>query len=276
MGSKYGNFDVDQLVRNIKMIMGNKGKREIVVDKKGLNALENYMLSRYFSRSLLIYNKNIAGFEILLQTAFELLLEKYDKEDANYPYGYQNILKTSTTEDFTTFNDHYILNRIFEEARKSGNTNLKRISKMILYRTPLKGVYKIHNLNKPDTKCVNGLKIEKIKSIHKTSKYSDKFINILWINKKEWAFFKHGEVPMIKNPETAIDIMVDDEEIYKRTLRLHDTSNDEEKFSYLYKDDQSIMAHLCGLKNEVCGIYTTEKHAKSVEREIKKLLSDIS
>lgn len=73
-GVIYGLFDIDQIIRNLELYEPEDNR--LVVGEKGRNALEHYLLGRYFLYSSVLYHKTTVGFDLMVHSVYRGLIER--------------------------------------------------------------------------------------------------------------------------------------------------------------------------------------------------------
>jgi HD superfamily phosphohydrolase len=149
-GVVYGNIDLDYLIENMDLREDPPGSSNQVVAihrRKGLGALEHYLLARYHMYSQVIFHKTVRSLELLAKAAFIGLA----KEGRVFRH-YGEITDAIDTDAYVEFDDTYFLTRLQEYAKEAkGNAELKMVIQRLLDRRPLKLAYEFRILGEGDT-----------------------------------------------------------------------------------------------------------------------------
>lgn len=70
-GAPYGSVDIDYLIGHLKL--SDDGL--LAVDSKAIKTADHFLLGRYFDYQQLIYQRDVAGFELILKHAIRALLD---------------------------------------------------------------------------------------------------------------------------------------------------------------------------------------------------------
>mgnify|MGYP000913139174 FL=1 len=145
-GVTYGLFDLNQIIRHLDFYDEPDVDEEstgLYIARKGQKAVEDYLISRYFLYSTVIYQKASIGFHKMLSLVYEGLLER------NLAPSYFSLIQKFDSGDldwYYNFNDMLIVD-LLKKAIKSDiqddgyriNSNfLKECCQKIIERKPLK------------------------------------------------------------------------------------------------------------------------------------------
>jgi len=122
-GVNYGKFDLDTITNNFSIDwLDDEQWLGLTINKKGVGALENFVFSRY-SMYLHVYNhKATNGFELILSTAIEEIMEK--------PHVYETIYKSLTDiNEFANFSDGFMWQEFKTLAREKQNSYSSKLIK---------------------------------------------------------------------------------------------------------------------------------------------------
>lgn len=148
-GVVYGNIDLDYLIENMELREDPPDSTNKVVAihrRKGLGALEHYLLARYHMYSQVIYHKTVRSLELLAKAAFIGLAEQH-MVFANY----REIVDAINTSDYVKFDDNYFFTKLQEYERDGPDGELKDIVTRLLERRPLKLAYEYRTLGEGDS-----------------------------------------------------------------------------------------------------------------------------
>lgn len=271
-GAQYGLFDIDQLLRHMNVVKTPEGDL-VVVNKKGAQAVNNYLLSRYFMMSLILSNKAIASFEIMLQSIFELLLERYKDSDMK-PYYYKNMLETSATDDFIKFTDYYIYNKIIDN-RNASDELLSDLCNRLVERKNLKEAYKTIHLkeyNAAHKPCFC-----KIKECLDSQIPPNNLMNALRLPDGRLVFYKANDLSLISHPRESYELLKKKDLDYlelKEAIKLFDF--DTQQIEYIHQDQDSLISHLGKLELHICRIFTIKEDIPKAQKTIKEICENKS
>lgn len=148
-GVSYGVFDLQQIIRNLDYYDNadaTDGTSGLCVNKKGQKAVEDYLLSRYFLYSTVIFQKTSIGFHKMASSIYEGLLER------KLVWSYEDIINTfdeHKINSYLNYDDSYFWNALKKvvggdyslpdsDDFKYSSEYLKKCSEMLLMRKPLK------------------------------------------------------------------------------------------------------------------------------------------
>lgn len=146
-GVTYGLFDLDQIIRNLDYSTdAPEGTSGLFIKKKGLKAVEDFLLARYFLYTTVIYQKTSIGFQKMANIVYEGLLERNQIESY---FDLIDYFDNGELEKFYNYNDLGLLQKIHSvfkgevsienNADYVYNSNLiKNCCEKIIKRNPLK------------------------------------------------------------------------------------------------------------------------------------------
>jgi len=126
-GLVYGIIDVDRISRTIYF----DSEKRLCVEYKSKQALENFLLARYYMYSTVYHHRTVASFELMLRLIFSGLV----KDD---PSLSPSQVLSKGPECFAGYTDDFLLRTMIEY--KGQNEFLKELIRMYLRREPLKCV----------------------------------------------------------------------------------------------------------------------------------------
>jgi len=140
-GFSFGHIDLDYILENLCMDQDDK----LYVDYKGINALEHYITSRYFSYNV-TYHKTVMGFELLAKHAYYRMCKT---GNADIPSS-QNQLEQITKDDisFTKLTDDFFWEQL-RNWKPSDDDALVR--EALLNRVPPRLLFEERVLHKKET-----------------------------------------------------------------------------------------------------------------------------
>lgn len=163
-GVNYGLIDLDYLIRLIQvgkehtMIYKEEEKRDkfIGINKKGIHALEHYLMARYFSYSQITMHRTSSTFEALAKVC---LWHLYELEVI--PTRFKEIVDFVNKDEFIMFDDSYMLNRFGNKEYFEGEWELLR--ETLIERKRIKVLIEIKEITGQENKFRKGLDIRKLK-----------------------------------------------------------------------------------------------------------------
>jgi uncharacterized protein len=126
-GLPFGNVDIDYLITQMGVDENNK----LCLTKKAVKAADHFLLCRHFDRLQVAYHKTVVAMELVLKDVIEALL---DKEIINC--SREELKKNLSNQDWSYFDDHYILSKIRELKSGPIEDVLKLKVDSILERNP--------------------------------------------------------------------------------------------------------------------------------------------
>jgi len=128
-GLPYGSVDIDYILSQICLDRENR----ICISAKALRAADHFLLCRYFDYQQVTYHKSVVGFELVLKDVISALLEA-ELIDCSAP----TISKQIRSGSWNEFDDAFMLGKIRDLSRQTGDKNLKAKAISILNRFPPK------------------------------------------------------------------------------------------------------------------------------------------
>jgi HD superfamily phosphohydrolase len=125
-GGNYGTYNLDALVHNFSTAESN-GWFGLALNRKGVGALEDFVLSRFAMYRHIYNHKTSNGFELTLQLAITEVMQ--DKKVYDFVEG-----ALSDIDEFTDLVDAYF----WQEFRAYAKKNPKSATAAIHYRQPMK------------------------------------------------------------------------------------------------------------------------------------------
>ncbi len=80
IGKAYGLIDLDYLISKMVLIKNQEMSYDLCIDESALQTVEHYILSRYFSKTQIIYNPNVAFLNSLMGDILSFMI-KFDKKN---------------------------------------------------------------------------------------------------------------------------------------------------------------------------------------------------
>ena len=137
-GIKYGQFDRDFLLSNLRTYTTPKGQIGFGVKESAIHAVEDFLIARFWWYSQVIKNPQSAKFDIMSSHVAESFLKK------DWLYQFQDILSMVEERDerFFWWNDMYFMTRLQDVwlEKKITDPKTKEWVEMLLYRRAPKRV----------------------------------------------------------------------------------------------------------------------------------------
>jgi len=277
-GVSYGRFDLNQIIRHLdfkpyKFSNSDPQKEDqtttgLVIRKKGQRAVEDYLISRYFLYSTVIFQKANIGFHKMMEIIYRGLLER------EIVYSYMDIVDIFDHKDkknqFLNYNDICLENtlrkiqqnkiRLSEKSHYQIKAKfLKELIDRIINRRPLKLVksdsYTRDSISKPKDSWIfhYPLKLEEIAS--KTN------IDRSWIIPSEivTGITKVNPKLFLLDNRTIQDIL-------QEKIKVYDPDNHEDAnhVALLADDQSSIIRLLVNQELVIRNIYTKDDDYRKV------------
>lgn len=163
-GVNYGLIDLDYLIRLIEVgkehtiIYKSKEKRDkfIGINKKGIHALEHYLMARYFSYSQITMHRTSSTFEALAKVCLWHLYEL-----KKIPTRFSEIVDFINTDEFIRFDDSYMLSRFGEMEYFDGEWG--KLRETLIERKRIKVLIEIKEITGQENRFRKELDIKKVK-----------------------------------------------------------------------------------------------------------------
>lgn len=144
-GVKYASFDIQWLFGNMLIEEIKAEEREgLVVDaRKGLYAIESFLLSRYHMYEQVYFHKTTRCFELITQKILERVKELHKLQKINENYFlteefFNFLIKDPSLENFFYLDDYCILTHINHWGKITEDDILKELCDCIINRKPYK------------------------------------------------------------------------------------------------------------------------------------------
>jgi HD superfamily phosphohydrolase len=149
-GVVYGGVDLDYLLGNIEIRKWpvTSSNRVVAVHKrKGLGALEHYLIARFYMYSQVVFHKTVRSLELVAKAAFLGLAR-----EARVYSSYGEILESIDTNGYMNFDDSYFFAALRDyEKDPGGSAEIKRLIRRVLERRPLRTVSEVRLLASDET-----------------------------------------------------------------------------------------------------------------------------
>lgn len=238
-GVNYASFDIKWLFQNIEIgeIKTENNRKGLLINaKKGIHAVEAFIVSRYHMYEQVYFHKTTRGFEVITQKIFERLKELIDKNNSpnflnknipNFIADNNNISAYLALDDFSLFThfNHW--------AENSNDSILKLLSKSLIYRQPYKMFKEVENdelFNRDEYKKISEVfdDLEKENYFY----FDDQYLNVAYkdnylLGKKEaeraehiWLKYSNGNLKEFSEVSPIISSLKNNE-LRKRRAYIH-------------------------------------------------------
>lgn len=103
-GTSYGGFELGLLLRNL-MVQSYHGVDIVGIRPKGISVVDQYLISKYFAYTQVIFNRRVAIFDTMAEM-FSKVLIKLDKSTYPAPATLESYVKThNQNEEYLKFTD---------------------------------------------------------------------------------------------------------------------------------------------------------------------------
>ena len=137
-GVVYGRIDVDRIVNTLTVTADGR----LAVPMKAIHAVESFYIARLHMYRAVYYHKTITGYQLLMETIYELLANDPDTSTLLEPYTSPDGIKRAVREGtFFAWDDYYIgglLNYVVSHGL--GGRELRELASMYLNRRGLRTV----------------------------------------------------------------------------------------------------------------------------------------
>jgi HD superfamily phosphohydrolase len=131
-GVKIGLFDLDFLIRNLRLFEEN-GQQMLCIHEDGINVVDSFLVSRYFWYSQIIHEGTGYKFDLLAAKIGEYFLEN------NLTYSFDALMDRVSQKpyEYFTFNDSYFMAKLHEYLSGSRHhPMIGELSDMLARRIP--------------------------------------------------------------------------------------------------------------------------------------------
>jgi len=231
-GVSYGIVDLDRLLRTIYF----DSEKRLCVRYKGKQALENFVLARYYMYSTVYHHSTVASFELMLRQIFKALVD-----DDKLLHPSEAVSKGASY--FAGYNDDLVLRTMLNYDGK--NEFLKKLIEMYFRREPLKLVDEETRLVKQKMPGrYHSLLLLKNKEGHLNGLASASGVPVEWI-----LFDESKPIDLVSEEEAAIRIQ---------------TEEDSEDTVPIAKDESSIASVLRDVERVCLRMYTRQEYKDSL------------
>ncbi len=132
-GVKIGLFDLDFLIRAMRLHTTDKGQQMMCISEDGINVVDSFLVARYFWYSQIIHEGAGYKFDLLAAKIGEYFLEN------KLTHSFDTLMdKTSMNPyEYFTFNDSYFMAKLHEYlAGRARHPMIAELSEMLARRAP--------------------------------------------------------------------------------------------------------------------------------------------
>lgn len=132
-GVKLGLYDMDFLIRAMRLHKDEKGQQMLCIHEDGINVVDSFLVARYFWYSQIINEGAGYKFDLLAAKIGEYFLEN------KLSYSFENLMdKVSMNPyEYFTFNDSYFMAKLHEYlAGRARHPMIGELSEMLARRAP--------------------------------------------------------------------------------------------------------------------------------------------
>ena len=132
-GVKLGLFDLDFLIRAMRLHTDEKGQQMLCISEDGINVVDSFLVARYFWYSQIIHEGAGYKFDLLAAKIGEYFLEN------KLTHSFDTLMdKVSMNPyEYFTFNDSYFMSKLHEYlAGRARHPMIGELSEMLARRAP--------------------------------------------------------------------------------------------------------------------------------------------
>jgi uncharacterized protein len=132
-GVKIGLFDLDFLIRNLRLHEESNGHQLLCIAEDGINVVDSFLVARYFWYSQIIHEGTGYKFDLLAAKICEYFLEN------GLSYSFDSLMDKVAMNpyEYFTFNDSYFMAKLHEFlAGRARHPMISELSDMLARRIP--------------------------------------------------------------------------------------------------------------------------------------------
>jgi len=132
-GVNIGLFDLDFLIRSLRMFQDAEGKKFLSIYEDGLNVVDSFLVSRYFWYSQIIHEGTGYKFDLLAAKICEYFLEN------GLIYSFDELMDELCPDPYKyfTFDDAYFVGKLHEYlSGKAAHPMIRELTEMLARRQP--------------------------------------------------------------------------------------------------------------------------------------------
>ncbi len=239
-GVNYASFDIKWLFQNIEIgeIKTEDNRQGLLINaKKGIHAVEAFIVSRYHMYEQVYFHKTTRGFEVITQKIFERLKELIDK--GHSPSFLNNnipdfINDNNNINAYLALDDFNLLTHFSHWIENSDDSILKSLCESIIYRRPYKMFKEVEN-----NELFNRENYKKLTDIFENNSenenyfyFDDQYLNVAYkdnylLGKKEakraehiWLKYSNGDLKEFSEVSPIISSLKNNE-LRKKRAYIH-------------------------------------------------------
>lgn len=132
-GVKIGLFDLDFLIRSMRLHTDEKGQKMLCISEDGINVVDSFLVARYFWYSQIIHEGAGYKFDLLAAKIGEYFLEN------KLTHSFDTLMEKVALNpyEYFTFNDSYFMSKLHEYlAGRARHPMIGELSEMLARRAP--------------------------------------------------------------------------------------------------------------------------------------------
>jgi uncharacterized protein len=132
-GIKIGLFDLDFLIRSMRLHTDEKGQQMLCISEDGINVVDSFLVARYFWYSQIIHEGAGYKFDLLAAKIGEYFLEN------KLTHSFDTLMDKVALNpyEYFTFNDSYFMSKLHEYlAGRARHPMIGELSEMLARRAP--------------------------------------------------------------------------------------------------------------------------------------------
>lgn len=132
-GVKIGLFDLDFLIRNLRLHENERGQKMLCISEDGINVVDSFLVARYFWYSQIIHEGAGYKFDLLAAKIGEYFLEN------KLTHSFDTLMDKVSMDpyEYFTFNDSYFMAKLHEYlAGRARHPMIGELSEMLARRAP--------------------------------------------------------------------------------------------------------------------------------------------
>lgn len=110
-GTSYGGFELGMLLRNL-CIKQYQGIDIVGVKPKGISIVDQYLVSKYFAYTQVIFNKHVAIFDTMAEMLSKMLINLDESAYPDVKYLLKNVMTHCTNDKYLMFTDTFFWSQL--------------------------------------------------------------------------------------------------------------------------------------------------------------------
>ncbi len=217
-GLPYGATDIDYLVEHL--CVDDSDPPRVCLDGKALRPAEHMLLARYFDYQTLVYQRTVAGMELLLKEALVDWVREVQSDCSEV-----GILTKLENGDWNAFDDVGVMNALREYSKQLKDPVKKALLRCVLERKPPKAVAEAEWLGDNSKKAVEDFG----NHVKFAEKMIDKWAREFGIPKEYWRTWRVERASLTKSSPSmptaeALGAGERDFDKYEQAIRIRKSS----------------------------------------------------